>query len=126
MRSRSLQQFCFSSKFWIFCLYLLRAFSAAMKSITFRSAIQSVNFSGVSQRAAVSLISLLKNSIRVFCFFFKIFVGACPFVGPLIPLFWTSGDVSSGFQTRVGSALFALGRGICNIRSLRFTSGVTP
>ena len=31
-----------------------------------------------------------------------------------------------GFKARVGSALFALGRGIRNIHSLRFTSGVTP
>ena len=35
-----------------------------------------------------------------------------PFVGPLISMFWTSGDVSSGFKARVGSALFALGGGI--------------
>ena len=26
----------------------------------------------------------------------------CPFVGPLIPLFRTSGDVSSGFQRQSG------------------------
>ena len=31
-----------------------------------------------------------------------------------------------GFKARVGSALFALGGGICDIRCLRFTSGVTP
>ena len=30
-----------------------------------------------------------------------------------------------GFKARVGSALFALGRGVHNIRSLRFTSGAT-
>ena len=49
-------------------------------------------------------------------------------MGPLIPLFWTSGDETSplGFKARVGSALFALGRGLHNIRSLRFTYGVTP
>ena len=29
----------------------------------------------------------------------------CPFVGPLIPLFWTSGDVSSGFQSQSGFCL---------------------
>ena len=34
-------------------------------------------------------------------FFFKILVDTCPFVGPLIPLFWTSG-VSSGFQSQNG------------------------
>ena len=26
----------------------------------------------------------------------------CPFVGPLIPLFWTSGDVFSGLQSQGG------------------------
>ena len=26
----------------------------------------------------------------------------CPFVDPLAPLFWTSGDVSSGFQRQSG------------------------
>ena len=31
-----------------------------------------------------------------------------------------------GFKARVGSALFTLGGGVCNIRSLRFTSGATP
>ena len=38
-------------------------------------------------------------------------------MGPLIPMFWTSGDVSSGFQS--------LGGGIHDICSLRFTSGET-
>ena len=27
-------------------------------------------------------------------------VDSCPFVGPLIPLFWTFCDVSSGFQSQ--------------------------
>ena len=31
-----------------------------------------------------------------------------------------------GFKARVGSALFALGRVVRNIHSLRFTSGATP
>ena len=31
-----------------------------------------------------------------------------------------------GFKARVGSALFALNRGVRNIRSLRLTSGETP
>ena len=49
-------------------------------------------------------------------------------MGPLIPLFWTSDDVSSGFKARVGSALFKLSGGKhCYVtHSLRFTSGVTP
>ena len=42
-------------------------------------------------------------------------------MGPLIPLFWTSGDVSKPEW----AALFALGRDIHYIHSLRFASGVT-
>ena len=34
------------------------------------------------------------------------------FVGPLIPLFWTSGDVSSGFQSQIWAALFTLISGV--------------
>ena len=30
------------------------------------------------------------------------------------------------FKARMGSALFALGRGVCVAHSLRFTSGATP
>ena len=43
------------------------------------------------------------------------------FVGPLIPLFWTSGDVCPGFQSQSGSLACFLA---CVI--LRFTSGMTP
>ena len=32
-------------------------------------------------------------------FFLKKLIDTCPFVVPLIPLFWTSGDISSGFQS---------------------------
>ena len=45
------------------------------------------------------------------------------FVGPLIPLFWTSGDVCSGFQSQgrfLACLLFA-----CAL-FLRFNSGATP
>ena len=48
------------------------------------------------------------------------------FVGPLIPLFWTSGDVSSGFQSQSWAALFVLSRGVYVTCSLRFTSGGIP
>ena len=34
--------------------------------------------------------------------FKKNLVDTCPILGPLIPLFWTSGDVSSGFQSQGG------------------------
>ena len=41
-------------------------------------------------------------------------------------LFWISIDISSGFQSRLGSSLFAFCRGECNVDSPRFTSGGTP
>ena len=40
-----------------------------------------------------------------FCFVFLIFGGHKFFCGPLIPLFWTSDDVSSGFQSQSGFCL---------------------
>ena len=49
-------------------------------------------------------------------------------MGPLIPLFWTSGDVSSGFQSQNGFSLIHTWQSrMSNITcSLRFTSGATP
>ena len=50
----------------------------------------------------------------------------CPFLRPLVPLFWISGDVSSGFQSQSGFCLihyFCGGK--CNVHSPRFTSGAT-
>ena len=47
------------------------------------------------------------------------------FVGPLIPLLWTSGDICLVFQNQGGSpCLHALSL-VCN-RFLRFTSSATP
>ena len=47
------------------------------------------------------------------------------FVGPFVPMFWTSDDVCARFQSQVGSlCLFAL-LSAWNGR-LRFTSGATP
>ena len=58
-------------------------------------------------------------------FFFKVFGGhTCPILGPLVPLFWISGDVSSGFQSQSGLPYSHCG-GECNVRSLRSTSGAT-
>ena len=37
-----------------------------------------------------------------YCFRLKFLVSTCPFLGPLILLFRTSGDVSSGFQSQSG------------------------
>ena len=49
-------------------------------------------------------------------------------MGPLIPLFWTSGDVSYGFQSQNGFCLICTWqRHMSNITcSLRLTSGATP
>ena len=49
------------------------------------------------------------------------FVISIIFVGPLIPLFWTSCDICPGFQSQGGNLACFL---TCMI--LRFTSGVTP
>ena len=65
-------------------------------------------------------------SILLF-FFFLIFLAdtyTCPILGPLIPLFWISGDVSSGFQSQSGLPYSHCG-GERNVRSLRSTSGAT-
>ena len=55
------------------------------------------------------------NVFLFFFVFFNFWRTWFLFVGPLITLFWTSGDVS----------LFMLGGGVCVTHSLRFTSGVT-
>ena len=48
----------------------------------------------------------------------------CPILGPLVPLFWISGDVSSAFQSQSGLP-YSHCRGECNVCSLRSTSGAT-
>ena len=48
------------------------------------------------------------------------------FLGSLVPLFWISGDVSSGFQSQSGFCIIHFFcRGECNVHSLRSTSGAT-
>ena len=61
-------------------------------------------------------------------FFLKFLADTCPFLGPLVPLFWISGDVSSGFQSQSGFCLIRyFCGGECNVHSPRFTSGaLTP
>ena len=49
-------------------------------------------------------------SCFLFCFFKNFLLNTCPFLGPLIPLFRTSSDISSGFQSQSG---------FCLIRTLR-------
>ena len=48
----------------------------------------------------------------------------CPILGPLVPLFWISNDVSSGFQSQSGLPYSHCG-GKHNVRSLRSNSGAT-
>ena len=47
-----------------------------------------------------------------FFLFFKVFFvrthSTCPILGPLVPLFWISGDVSSGFQSQSGFCLIRI------------------
>ena len=45
-------------------------------------------------------------------------------MGPLIPLFWTSGDISSGFQRQIGQPYSHLTEAFTYC--LRFTSDATP
>ena len=48
------------------------------------------------------------------------------FLGSLVPLFWISGDVSSGFQSQSGFwFIHYFCGGKCNIHSPRFTSSAT-
>ena len=49
----------------------------------------------------------------------KFWMTSVLFVGPLIPLFWTSGDICPRFQNRSGSSP------VCNV-FLRFRSGARP
>ena len=64
--------------------------------------------------------------LKIIFFFLKFLADTCPFLGPLVPLFWISGDVSSGFQSQSGFCLIRyFCGGECNVHSPRFTSGGT-
>ena len=59
-------------------------------------------------------------------FFLKFLADTCPFLGPLVLLFWIFGDVSSGFQSQSGFCLIRyFCGGECNVHSPWFTSGAT-
>ena len=47
------------------------------------------------QMTHVHILKLIKH-------FFKMLVDTCPFLGSLIPMFQTSGDIPSGFQSQSG------------------------
>ena len=59
-------------------------------------------------------------------FFKKILENVSPFCGATDTQFWTSGDVSSGFQSQSGQPYSCFDGGIHVTCSIRFTSGVTP
>ena len=74
---------------------------------------------------SITFVSTFQNDDYTF-FFLKFLADTCPFWGPLVPLFWISGDVSSGFQSQSGFCLIRyFCGGKCNVHSPRFTSGVT-
>ena len=66
------------------------------------------------------MVRKLKTVFRYIFFFLKKL--SVLFVGPLISLFWTSGDICGGFQSQGGSSHFHALSPWCN----RFTSGLTP
>ena len=57
----------------------------------------------------------------------KFLADTCPFVRQLVPLFWISGNISSGFQSQNRFCLIRciFYGGKCNIHSLRSTFGAT-
>ena len=72
---------------------------------------------------------LVNPSSFSFFFFVKCFWRTLTHVllwGPLVPLFWISGDVSCGFQSQSRFWLIHFCRGECNAYTLRSTSGATP
>ena len=77
----------------------------------------------------LNLINGKFNQNPTFFYIFLFFKFFCRtqvlFVGPLIPLFWTSGDVCPGFQNQGGFPRLHASSPVHN-GFLRFTSGVTP
>ena len=70
---------------------------------------------------SIFLSILVPRFVHIFFFFFlKFLADTCPFLGPLVPLFWISGDVSSGFQSQSGFCLiryFLRSNAQCNVHS---------
>ena len=76
--------------------------------------------------AKCDIWSLRSTTSAMHChpLFLKFLADTCPFLGPLVPLFWISGDVSSGFRSQSGLP-YLYCRGEHNVHSLRSTSGGT-
>ena len=74
------------------------------------------------------MVQVYKEKFAAILFFF--FLNFCwahvHFWGHWYPCFGLLLTSPLGFKARVGSALFELCGGVCDICSLRFTSGVTP
>ena len=84
----------------------------------------------MTQLSSITSLAFIMNSFFlfffIFLFFLKFLADTCPFLGPLVPLFWISGAVSSGFQSQSGFCLIRYFCGVkCNVHSPRFTSGAT-
>ena len=76
--------------------------------------------------ATESFLPQVEWALHPFFFFLSFWWTHVLFWGPLVPLFWISGDVSSGFQSQSGFCLIRyFCRGECNVHSPRFTSGAT-
>ena len=86
--------------------------------------INKIKFRNAFDRETVSTSCFATELFFFFFFFLKFLADTCPFLGPLVPLFWISGDVSSGFQSQSGLPYSHCG-GKRNVRSPRSTSGAT-
>ena len=74
------------------------------------------------------LASHLTRSAKTYCCYimgFLLYPFSVLFVGPLIPCFWTSGDISPWFQSHCGSPHLHAFSTACN-GLLRFASVATP
>ena len=83
-------------------------------------------FEAVKLKLSGLVIQVSSSAIKIT--FFKVFLSdtfTCPILGPLVPLLWISGDVSSRFQSQSGFCPYLHCRGKCNVHSPGFTSGAT-
>ena len=88
-----------------------------------------VCFEKADQQSPLNLTGKAKTYVTVQRFkistsiFFNFWRTSVLFVGPLMPLFWTSSDVCPGFQSQGGFPHLQASLPACN-GFLRFTSGV--
>ena len=72
------------------------------------------------------MLHLQETNLLFFCLKINFLADTRPFMGSLISLFWTSGDVSCEFQSQSGQPYLNFGRGIRDICSLRFNYSTAP